>query len=109
VIELRVSEAAALTIVEQADYYREHSDEDLAARWEQAVGEGFHSLLEMPQRGAPCRFRAPGLSGLRWILVPGFEKHLIFYRYSPEEKVLLIAHVLYGARELESILTDENA
>ena len=35
-IRLRVSEAAARAIVEQADYYREVSGEKLARRWEDA-------------------------------------------------------------------------
>jgi hypothetical protein len=35
-IELRISEAAALSIVEQADYYMQASNVALAQRWEEA-------------------------------------------------------------------------
>jgi hypothetical protein len=37
VIELRISEAAALAIVEQADYYEQAADLACAQRWETAV------------------------------------------------------------------------
>lgn len=49
-IELRVSEAAGLLIVEQADYYLEAADLDLAERWEEAVDQAIHSLLNCPER-----------------------------------------------------------
>jgi plasmid stabilization system protein ParE len=107
VIELRVSEAAALMIVEQADYYRLASDESLAERWESAVDSAVRSLLSMPERGALCRFRTPALTGLRWVLVPGFPKHMIFYRYSSRDEALLIVQVLHCARNLEVILNEE--
>jgi toxin ParE1/3/4 len=104
VIELRVSEAAALSIVEQADYYRQASDIALALRWEQAVDQAVHSLLTWPERGALSRFRSPVLAGVRWISIPGFPKHMVFYRYQPKEQVLLIVQVLHGARNLEILL-----
>jgi hypothetical protein len=43
VIELRVSEAAALSIIEQADYYTQVSDLVLGERWEEAVDQAIHS------------------------------------------------------------------
>ena len=103
-IELRISEAAAISIIEQADYYRDAIDNARALRWEAAVDEAVQSLLRFPERGAPCRFHSPLLAGLRWIFVPGFPKHMVFYRYSRQEQVLLIVQVLHGARDLESIL-----
>jgi plasmid stabilization system protein ParE len=107
VIELRISEAAALSIVEQADYYQQAADLALALRWEAAVDEAVHSLLKWPERGAPCRFRAPALAGLRWLFVPGFPKHMVFYRYLPQEQAIRIVQVLHGARNLETILDEE--
>jgi toxin ParE1/3/4 len=104
---LHVSEAAALSIVEQADYYMA-ADRSLALRWEESVDEGVGSLLKMPERGAQCRFRSPSLANVRWILVPGFPKHLIFYRYSPDDQAVLIIHVLHGARDVESLLDEED-
>ncbi len=106
-IELRVSEAAARSILEQVDYYRQALNDELAARWETAVDEIVHSLLRMPDRGAPCRFKSPALAGLRWVFVPGFPKHMVFYRHWPGESAVLIVQVLYGARNLDIILSDE--
>ena len=106
-IEFRISEAAALSIVEQADYYREASDEALVQRWEAAVDEAVRSLLNLPERGAPCRFHSPVLAGLRWIFVPGFSKHMIFYRYSQQERVLLVVQVLHGSRDLEAVFGED--
>ena len=106
-IELRISEAAALSIVEQADYYQDAADLALAQRWEAAVDQAVHSLLTWPERGATCRFRPPSLAGLRWIFVPGFPKHMVFYRYLPQQQAVLIVQVLHGARNLETILDEE--
>ena len=107
-IELRISEAAALSIVEQADYYLEAADLVLAQRWESAVDQAVHSLLNWPEHGAPCRFRSFSLAGLRWIFVSGFPKHMVFYRYLPQEQVILIVQVLHGARNLETILDEDS-
>jgi toxin ParE1/3/4 len=107
VIELRISEAAALSVVEQADYYREAADLHLALRWEAAVDQAVKSLLNLPERGAPCRFRPTALNGHRWIFIPGFPKHMVFYRYSSREQTVLIVQVLHGARDLETILDED--
>jgi plasmid stabilization system protein ParE len=107
VIELRISEAATLSIVEQADYYQQAADLALAQRWETAVEQAVNSLLSCPERGALCRFRSPALSGLRWIFIPGFPKHMIFYRYLLKSQAILIVHVLHGARDLETTLDDD--
>ena len=58
-IDLIISEAAALSIVEQADYYEQAAELALAKRWEEAVDQAVHSLLTQPERGALCRFRSP--------------------------------------------------
>ena len=106
-IELRISEAAAISIVEQADYYIHASGLALASRWETAVDEAAYPLLHFPERASPCRFRSPSLAGIRWIFVPGFPKHMIFYRFMPDEQAVLIVQVLHGARNLEAILDED--
>jgi len=106
VIELRVSEAASRAIIEQADYYRQAVGDALALRWETAVDDAAGSLLVLPERGAPCRFQSPRLTGLRWLSIPGFSKHMVFYRYSHDEKILRVVHVIHGARDLEYLLND---
>jgi plasmid stabilization system protein ParE len=107
VIDLLISEAAAHSIIEQAEYYKQASDSDLATRWELAVDKATRALMAFPESGSRCRFRAPQLAGLRWVLVPGFPNHLVFYRFRPEEKSILIVQVLHGARNLEVILKDD--
>jgi plasmid stabilization system protein ParE len=104
VIQLRVSEAAALAIIEQSDYYQQAADGSLASRWGVAVDEATRALSSWPERGAPCRFRSAALANLRWIGVPGFPRHMIFYRYISDEHIILIVHVLHGARNLETLL-----
>jgi len=106
-MELRISEAAALSIVEQADYYEQAADLSLVLKWETAVDAAIKSLLTLPERGAPCRFRSPVLADLRWIFVPDFPKHMIFYRYLHREAAVLIVQVQYGARDLESLLSPD--
>jgi plasmid stabilization system protein ParE len=107
VTQLRVYEDAALSIVEQADYYKEKSGAELALRWESAISEAINSLLRWPEMGSPCRFRSPSLAGLRWASVPGFPKHVVFYRFVQAEEIVLVVQVLHGARDLESLFSDE--
>jgi toxin ParE1/3/4 len=107
VIKLHVYEAAALSIVEQADYYQERAGEDVALRWASAIDEAIGSILKWPDIGVPCRFRSSSLTGLRWTSVPGFPKHVIFYRYAQAEETVFVIHVLHGARDIESIFGDE--
>lgn len=104
---LHISEAAALSIVEQADYYQQAADLALAQRWEAAVDQAMNSLLSCPERGATCHFRSPALAGLRWIFIPGFPKHMVFYRYHAHEQIILIVQVLHGARNLETLVDDD--
>lgn len=103
---LRITEAAARSILEQADYYRQNAGEQLAERWEASVDQAILSLLQMPERGVLCRFIPQELAHLRWLSVPGFPRHLIFFRYEPAESVVLIVQVLHGARDLESAMVD---
>jgi toxin ParE1/3/4 len=106
-MQLRVSEAAARSIVEQADYYRETANDSLALGWESAIDEAVRTLLKLPERGAPCRFRSSSLAGIRWIPIPGFPRHMVFYRFVPGEKSIVILQVLHGARDLETIMDED--
>jgi plasmid stabilization system protein ParE len=55
-IQIRILEAAAFSIVEQADYFEEVAATDLARRWETAVDEAVLSLVKFPERGAVAGF-----------------------------------------------------
>ena len=50
-------------------------------------------------------FRSARLAGLRSWPVPGFPKHLIFYRV--DEDLVEVVRVLHGARDLAIVLEDE--
>ena len=81
-------------------------DDELAARWEEAVRQAILSLRKLPGRGVLCHFRAAELESMRWISIQGFSQHKIFYRYLRREAVIRIIHVLHGARDAESIFSD---
>jgi plasmid stabilization system protein ParE len=104
---LQVYESAALSIVEQADYYLEKSGENLASRWAASIDEAIGSILKWPEIGAQCRFRSELLAGMRWISIPGFPKHMIFYRYNSLEHTVSVIQVLHSARDIQSIFGDE--
>jgi toxin ParE1/3/4 len=101
--KLVLSDAAALDIAEQADWYHERSGSKLARRWERAVASSLIFLAKSPRLGARCRFKAIELQEVRRISISGFPKHLIFYRVTSAE--LLVLRVLHGARDLEALLS----
>ncbi len=103
-IQLHISEAAALSIIEQSDYYSLKLDVALALSWESAVDEAVNSLLKWPERGAACHFKSSAISGLRWIFIPGFPKHMLFYRYHSDTQLLFVLQVIHGSRDIEAIL-----
>jgi plasmid stabilization system protein ParE len=105
-IRLQITKVAADAIVGQADYYSAQQGESLAQRWEVAVDEAIHSLLKIPERGSPCGFKHPRLQNLRHISVPKFSKHLIFYEYVRDQRLMRIVHVIHGARDVEALLAD---
>ncbi len=106
-MRLHVYEAAAHSIIEQADYYQEKAGPALALTWEAAIDESIRSILRWPEIGSPCRFRAPTLAGLRWTSVEGFPKHMIFYRYVQAEQAILVVQILHGARDIKSLFGDD--
>ncbi|MGA7079761.1 MAG: type II toxin-antitoxin system RelE/ParE family toxin [Terriglobales bacterium] len=98
---VRLSEAASVDIVEQADWYEEKSDRKLAERWSKAVTSAVRRILRNPWLGAPCRFSPAELRDVRRARVSGLPKHLVFYRVEGND--VLILRVLHGARDLESL------
>src|SRR5258708_2507834 len=98
IMSASLSEAAAVDIIEQADWYEEKSDWKLAGRWSKAVTSAVLRVLRNPRSGAMCRFAPTELRGIRRIPISGFPKHLIFY--SLEDNDVLILRVLHGSRDL---------
>ena len=76
-----------------------------AKRFLDAATAGFRSLSDAPRIGGRVEINNAALAGLRRRRVPGFENHLIFYRVS--EEAIEVIRVLHGARDIESILTEE--
>ena len=100
-LRLALSDAAAADVLEQAEWYKRQSGEDLATRWERAVTATLLRTLQNPRSGAPCRFRSEELQDVRRVPIAGFSKHLMFYRIQEGEFVVL--RIVHGARDLEKL------
>jgi toxin ParE1/3/4 len=74
-------------------------------RFIEAAEKAFLRLLDLPDIGRRRQFRHPDLAGVRSWPVPGFEKHLIFYRLAPQG--IQVLRVLHSARDLDAILGPE--
>jgi plasmid stabilization system protein ParE len=106
-IRVEVLETAALAIVEQADWYEQNSGTALADRWFTSIDESIKRVVVMPEAGSWIRIPSLRTQGLRWTTIQGFPKHLIFYRYLPEEQLLQVVHVAHGARDLDLLLAPQ--
>jgi toxin ParE1/3/4 len=100
-LRIRLSEVAANDILEQADWYEQHSSRALAKRWGSAVTSALIRAARRPDTGAPCQFSSDELRGVRHIPIARFPKHLIFYK--TERNEVLILRVIHGARDLERL------
>lgn len=98
-----LSEVAVADILEQADWYESQADQKLAKRWEKSVTSALLRISGKPNAGKLCDFSAEELKGVRRSPVPGFPKHLIFYRVREEE--ILVLRVVHGARNLENLFS----
>ena len=96
---------ARLDVLEQAIYLGEEATEEVALRFIDAVDAALRSLADTPEIGRLREFRSARLAGLRSWPVPGFPKHLIFYR--ADEDLVEVVRVLHGARDLALVLEDE--
>jgi plasmid stabilization system protein ParE len=99
---LLLSDLAIADILEQADWYSVQSGEALAERWERAVTSSVLRIVNRPAMGTLCTFRSVELRDVRRTTIPGFPKHLLFYKFQEEE--ILILRVLHGACDLERLL-----
>lgn len=95
---------ARLDVVEQAIYLGQEASEEVALRFIDAVDAAFRRLADTPEIGRLCELRSPRLAGLRSWSVPGFEKHLIFYRV--DEDLVEVVRIVHGARDLALALED---
>lgn len=91
--------------LEEIALFIETDSPSAAKRFLEAATAGFRRLSDAPRIGARVESNNSALSGLRRWQVPGFENHLIFYRVT--EEAITVIRVLHGARDIESILSDE--
>jgi len=99
--QIGVERAAEQDLYEAALYLRERSPQR-ARRFVQAARDTFVFLAEQPQIGRRYLSSHPRLQDLHVWHVRGFDRYLIFYRFS--EDTLFIERILYGTRDIERIL-----
>jgi len=97
------SDAAIADILEQADWYTAQSGRTLAMRWEMAVTNAVSGAVRRPAAGSPCTFKSYELREVRRLSIPGFPKHLLFYRFDDAE--VFVLRVVHGARDLERLFS----
>ena len=74
-----------------------------AVRFVRAVRETEEMILTAPGMGAARDFDNPALVGMRFHLVRGFPKYLIFYM--PRSDGIEVVRILHGARNLEALFS----
>jgi toxin ParE1/3/4 len=87
-------------IAERARFIADDSP-DAAESFIDAVEHAFAMLANLPGLGASRSY----VPDLRMWRVPGFEKHLIFYR--PLDDGVEVIRVLHGARDLAGLFDDD--
>lgn len=87
----------------EAAYFIAEDSLDVSDRFTDAVNASFERLADMPGVGVQREYQNPALAGMRMWPVPGFPKHLVFYRYNELE--LLVLRIIHGARDIESIFS----
>jgi toxin ParE1/3/4 len=78
---------------------------DVGIRFLRAAHATFDDLLETPGMGTRKQFRNRRLVHVRQWRVQGFDRHLIYYRETPEG--IEILRVVHGARDLPRLLEEE--
>jgi toxin ParE1/3/4 len=101
-----VNEVAEREIAEIAERFAELEGEDLALRFVDAVNETIQFIAEFPGLGSLFQSRFKSLQDIRQRPITGFPNHIIYYRESSENVVIL--HVLHGARRVSRILRDDS-
>ena len=82
--------------------YDAEGGEILGSQFVDQCDAGFERLAHFPESGTLVRYNHRKLEGCRFILVPGFDKILIFYKPMPDR--IEIVRILHGARNIEGAL-----
>lgn len=94
---LHLTATAIADIESLRTFYALEAGWSVSAQLDEAIRECVHRLAEFPMIGVERPERHARLRGLRWVLVPGFPKLLLFYRVTPE--TVDVIRVCHGARE----------
>jgi toxin ParE1/3/4 len=87
---------------EQAIWYAERENADVALRFLDSVRQTLLLLALQPRMGRARKFRNPELAEVRWHPVIDFSKHLVFYR--PTQDGIEALRILHGYRDLLTLL-----
>lgn len=99
-----VRPAADRDLDEQAECFVAQGSPETAERWLAQTAQSFEFLAAQPGIGALRESRKSGLQNIRTWPVNGFEKHIIFFRPTPDG--IEVLRVLHGARDIDRILGD---
>jgi toxin ParE1/3/4 len=80
------------------------NNQDAALKFFDSARQTFTQLAQTPGMGSIYEVSNPSLEGLRKWRVKGFEKYIIFYRYSDE--LLEVVRILYSGRDFTAILEE---
>ena len=101
---IQIERAAEADMAEAVTYIRKERPA-AELRFVREARKAFQFLAEHPEAGRSYETTHPLLQHLRIWRVKGFEKYLIFYRAG--QASILIERVLYGGRDLERVLAEE--
>lgn len=79
---------------------------DAAERLLEHTSTLLDNLARMPTMGRTRSYANPELTGIRFLPIPGFKKHLVFYRPMPGG--IEVVRILHAARDLHSLFEDES-
>lgn len=97
---IHVRPRAQLDLATQAEYIS-RDDLKAALRYLEAADLTFQHLLQSPDLGNLCSFRAARAKGMKQWHVRGFRKHLVFYR--AVDGGIEIVRVIHAARDIEAV------
>lgn len=103
-MRLNIRPEAERDLDQAADFYAREANVDLALRFLVAFDTICTRILQHPESGTIVKVTSPRLSGLRFCVVPGFERYLVFH--IPFPGYIEVVRVLHGARDIARVLEE---
>lgn len=104
-LRIVITPRASFDLDELFEYIAQNNS-DAALRFFDSARQTFSQLARTPGMGSIYEISNPSLQGLRRWKVKGFEKYIIFYRFS--EQFLEVLRIIHAGRDIPTILEDEN-